>query len=1093
MLKNNTISFRFIELNNFYKFNIFVFLKNSNNIEYTNTPHIKYIRINKLLSLFYTNTQLNNKLHVLYNYKIKKHMRIVKYTLHYNNTIFNTHRNFSNTDVRINNIFNKKSNKVIFFKKNAILRFKLNYLFNNSFKYNLKYLMKVKFFNFIVNFKKPNINKFENFFIYSFKKYYNPLYEVNIYLNKYLFKLKLITQKKVYNKEKKILETFLTIIKNPFNKVFYKKIHFFKLKFIVNIFINLKNFIKYNYKIDQSFFKKKRKLDVILYHCLKNLRIVKKKFRNLYKSVFKVCKGLKYLLRYKYMVKKPIKSDFRLFNYKKYDKVFLNENLNEKLKLKSNFYTLKVQNFKKFQLVKYKKQLYNFFKRPYIYSKYHHVGELDVVKLIHTNKKLYNILLLFFKKYKTITTTNEFVFQLFLKTLHNNGVKDVLLNYNKSHKLIKLFQNYHYNWIYLQIKKFENTNGLNFINNKTPFQYFITTINRQQLFKYITKQVVFFKKTLNIVGYKPLIACLLNDLNANNFKFIFFKTLKINFKNLKHEQFKKNKNFLINKFVNLKFPYKTNFDFEYYNTNNSNFFNKFKFFSNNSYIFKLFQTNVLKLTFKNKYKFSWNYYNVYFLLLFKKMNKNFDKINTNYNLFVNKNINYNILKLTNLFNIFLFNKKHSLINKKYTFDYSTIFNIQFKYFLTKDFSIILNYNTNIYAYSTHFYIFNFKMFYLTAYINIISFNKYNFFLTNLTNFKLFLFKKKILNNYWILMFHLNKLFFSFKNNEIAATGLFIKKKFRLNDFFKYSKNKIRTFKVNIIKCSYFNIFFNHEFYKNKFHTQVLSMRQLLFIRKKTNYVKKHFKYNKFLLKKLYFLQKLFDKKHFLKSHTFQWKTINKKFSKTYLGAKKQFHYWKDSRNFFKEFSKWKTKKAKDLRHWQFARPVRKQSRKDLKTFLYVNNNNLLNIVLKCKIAFIHFDALTLIESGLIKVNFHIVRDPELVIHKGDIIQFPISPLYYSNTWKYEKFSYAKLNHLGYRLWKIHRLRNDLYKMQYDTAPELYPLRNMYFNLPDNMEFDFKTMTLIIVKDLYLSYTINYFDIKFINIACIELYNWKYVV
>ena len=358
---------------------------------------------------------------------------------------------------------------------------------------------------------------------------------------------------------------------------------------------------------------------------------------------------------------------------------------------------------------------------------------------------------------------------------------------------------------------------------------------------------------------------------------------------------------------------------------------------------------------------------------------------------------------------------------------------------------------------------------------------------------LFFFKRWAFYKNVIVFTKLFNIFFSHKNTDKVAVGVFFRKKFRRNVLFKFSKKKFRSLKNNFLKCSYFSIFFKEKFFMNKKSKLNLRLNQLIFLRKKTNYMKRHFRYNRFLLKKLYFLQKIFTKKHFLKNHKFQWKTKRKTKIRTYLGSKKQYRHFRNSRNFFKEFSTWKTKKWYDIRHWKFSRPVRKQSRQPAKVYLYANDNSLLNLILKCKIAFIHHDALSLIDSGLIKVNFKSVRNPELVLSKGDLIQFPISNKYYTNVWKYENFSFSKLNHLGYRLWRIYRLRHDLYKQQYDRDPELYHLRNMYFNLPSHIELDFKTMTMYILKDVSCVYSLNYFDIKYVNLSCITLYNWKYVV
>lgn len=427
------------------------------------------------------------------------------------------------------------------------------------------------------------------------------------------------------------------------------------------------------------------------------------------------------------------------------------------------------------------------------------------------------------------------------------------------------------------------------------------------------------------------------------------------------------------------------------------------------------------------------------------------------------------------------------------------------YFLTK-----INFlpKINFFYFLIKKYFYNF--FFLFTHFTFLFINVNNLLLLNF-----FIISYYLLNNCFYFRFEKN-IKFSFFNFQLKKFTLILNK-LKLK---KYKQMFTKKQKKNIlIKLKNFQLKLNTPQSKNiKIFKKInYSLKTYLITLKLFNKIKFYKKYDNIKLKKIIQLKKTnatlknkmhierdaifffnFNKFFFLKkklnnSFTFQsnkyfnlLKIKNNTIQRTFNPRKKWFHFFKFNQNLLAYLYFFKKKRSHFLK--KFYSNVLKKS---LQSFFISLELNLNNILLKTKFCFTKKQVFELIKFNYIYINGIPVNSTNLVVQISDVIQILYTKFYFKK-YLYTKFYFKNIS------FRIKHCLNRWYKHQYNfykQRPQKLPswlLNLVFLKIPTvtYCEIDYKTLTIVIIKQPILVSAQFSYNLRYINIFLLRQYNWR---
>lgn len=403
---------------------------------------------------------------------------------------------------------------------------------------------------------------------------------------------------------------------------------------------------------------------------------------------------------------------------------------------------------------------------------------------------------------------------------------------------------------------------------------------------------------------------------------------------------------------------------------------------------------------------------------------------------------------------------------------------------------------------------NFILFTTNLLLNFINLNIFilsNFFFINyyfLNNFFYFRFEKDL--KFSFLNFQIKKLTLILNKLKYKKfKHIFSKKqkKFFLNKLKKFQQKlnspqykNFKTFKkINYGLKIYLNtirFFSKIQFFKKFENIKVKKIIQL----KKNNATLKNkmhierdaiffFNFNKF-----FFLKKKINNNLILDSNKYFnfFKIKNNFIQRTSNPRKKWFHFFKFNQNLLSYLYFFKKKRSHFLK--KFYSTVLKKS---LNTFFISLELNLVNILLKTKFCFTKKQISELIKFNYIYINGKLLQSVNTNINISDVIQILYTKFYFKK-YLYTKFYFKNIS------FRVKHCLNRWYKHQYNfykQRPQKLPfwLLNLVFLKSPTVtycEIDYKTLTIIVIKQPNLISTYNSYNLRYINIFLLRQYNWR---
>nr|YP_004841710.1 Ymf76 [Ichthyophthirius multifiliis]AEL89252.1 Ymf76 [Ichthyophthirius multifiliis] len=376
------------------------------------------------------------------------------------------------------------------------------------------------------------------------------------------------------------------------------------------------------------------------------------------------------------------------------------------------------------------------------------------------------------------------------------------------------------------------------------------------------------------------------------------------------------------------------------------------------------------------------------------------------------------------------------------------------------------------------------------------------------NFKIYNF---IINSY--VKLRINNTILYFKYNSLII--FFLKRKNKLNNFFKKKiisiKKKFKRFffkvkkKINKLKLKQKKINFNLSIKNKKFKINQLIyfLKYFLLLRRKVHNSFKISKIKLSILRKN--SRKLIRKLKFKNKYNKRTKQLKFRYNSMYsLNLKRKTNKYYKIDKIYDIKKKYLRYFINNRRLYYLLKIKNKQTHKFFRNhFRHIGSLSIIdrlafyelflkNLIVKLKLSYSLQTSLYLIKSGFIFINGLQNTNKNTHIIYGDYIEF----LYCNFMIKYKKKIKKKINKNVWLYKKYVFKKIKIYEKPENLKTKRFKLGNIFIyfknNLYKNYQIDYRTLSIIFIKNLNFKYNITYFNKKYLPIYYLKLLNWKII-
>lgn len=338
----------------------------------------------------------------------------------------------------------------------------------------------------------------------------------------------------------------------------------------------------------------------------------------------------------------------------------------------------------------------------------------------------------------------------------------------------------------------------------------------------------------------------------------------------------------------------------------------------------------------------------------------------------------------------------------------------------------------------------------------------------------------------------------------------------------FSYHKIKGFRI--LRNKFFGFKFTQFYFtpsilllkQQKYKTYLISLRKKISFFKKTNTIDKStlFRVGSYSWKRIIFrrslwkminniktknqLKKPIKKTSFLnktrlnKSNSYtlvkKSKLVNKKI-KAPLNTKKKFNrLFFTNRKIFESLMGFRS-----LRQLRFTRYFSNFFKKNFLSIIYSLEFNITNILIKSRFTFTKQGAISLLKNNFVFLNGFCINSEHVTLKVSDRLQLIISKSFYYYYRRYLSNLQALKKKTGYRVWLLTRFMFNFFKQSMKNVPKwVYKLSHYKLDVPKFLEVDYSILCSIVVYYPNPLFEMNFYNMKYINLALLRLYNWKYI-
>lgn len=187
-------------------------------------------------------------------------------------------------------------------------------------------------------------------------------------------------------------------------------------------------------------------------------------------------------------------------------------------------------------------------------------------------------------------------------------------------------------------------------------------------------------------------------------------------------------------------------------------------------------------------------------------------------------------------------------------------------------------------------------------------------------------------------------------------------------------------------------------------------------------------------------------------------------------------------------------KKKMKNHWHFSRLIKNFIKKPFKDFILFFDMTLSSVLLRSHFVFGIHDLNYFVNNNFIYVNNKVTTDKLKRLKESDKINLVFNKyyyIYYRNMLNTIKSSFVKLSDYNF----MRKLKRDHWKRTPKTDHPSWVKRYIYYrrDIPNFLEVDFMTMTIILIYNPKFMFDLNRNITKFINHYQKHLYNWRFII
>lgn len=187
-------------------------------------------------------------------------------------------------------------------------------------------------------------------------------------------------------------------------------------------------------------------------------------------------------------------------------------------------------------------------------------------------------------------------------------------------------------------------------------------------------------------------------------------------------------------------------------------------------------------------------------------------------------------------------------------------------------------------------------------------------------------------------------------------------------------------------------------------------------------------------------------------------------------------------------------KKKMRNHWHFSKLIKGFIKRPFKDFFFLFDLSLSSILLRSHFIFGLDDLNFFINNNFVYVNNKVVTNKLKILNTSDKINFVFNNhyyYYYRHMLSLFKNNFSKLSDYNFmRKGKVY----NFYKTRKPDHPN-WVKKFIYFrrDIPNFLEVDFMTMTIILIYSPKFFFDLNRNTIKFVNHYQRHLYNWRFII